>query len=77
MAVLARLAELVDVVTACGHLVDVPLDDASRDHGERRQCETSSDLLDRRELDTHLAETRVDDEIHEWNDNDDEDRVEL
>lgn len=77
MAVLARLAEFVDMFTAGAHRVDVMLDNARRDHGERGQGESSGDLLNGREVDAHLPEPRVYNEVHDRDDDDDEDGVEL
>lgn len=77
MAVLARLAELVDVVAAGAHLVDVGLDDARGNHGEGRERETGGDLLDGAEVDAHLAEKGVHAKVHDGDDDDDEDGVEL
>lgn len=77
IAVFAGLAQCIDVFSARRHLVDVILDDTGGNHGQRGQCETSSDLLDRRKHNSCLAKTRIDNEVHDRNNDDDEDRVKL
>ena len=76
-AVVAGLAKGINVITTCRHLIDEVLNDTGRHHGERRKCKSSSDLLDGREVDTSLAQTRVNKEVHDWDEDNDEDGVQL
>jgi hypothetical protein len=76
-AILSCLAEGVDVAAAGRHLVDVPLDHARRNHSEGAERETGGDLLDGGEFDTRFSQTRVDEEVHDGDQDDDEDRVQL
>lgn len=55
------------ILATLGLLVDGVLDDGSPDHGGATDKETSRDLLDGSELDTGLAESRVDKEVVERN----------
>jgi hypothetical protein len=60
--------QLVDSFAARRHLVDVVLSDTGRDHSQRTQNETSSNLLDWRQADTGLAKTWIDDKVHDGDD---------
>lgn len=48
-----------------------------RDHGSCTEEETSSDLFERGELDSPLAEKRVDEEIEDWDEDDESERIKV
>lgn len=57
--------------------VDVVLGDGRADHGHTGQEETDRDLLDRSEVDLSLPEGWVDGTIHNWDQGDNEEGVEI
>jgi hypothetical protein len=71
------LVVLVVSLVVIGGLVDVVLEDGGPDHGEGTDDETSSDLLDGSETDTTLAEHRVHQRIHDGDNDDDGDGVQV
>lgn len=72
---LARIAEGVAVARAS--LVDVVLDNGGVDHGKRGNPETGSDTVDRREVDPVLAEEREEELVHDRQEDDDGNGVEV
>jgi len=53
------------------------LGDSRRYHSHTRKEETKCDLLDGGKVESSLSDSRVEDEVHDWNGNDDENRVEV
>lgn len=72
---LASLAERVAVARA--GLVDVVLNNSSVDHSKRSNPETSGDTVDGREVDLVLAEEREEELVHERQENDNGDGIEV
>jgi hypothetical protein len=63
--------DLVDKLSwASGGPIDIVLNDRGRDHGKRGDAETPCDPLDWREVDSRLAESGIDEEVHDWNEDD-------
>ena len=58
-------------------MVDVVLDDGSPDHGEGGHHESEGDLLDGSEVDAPLSQLRVDDKIHDGDEDDEGDGIKL
>ena len=58
-------------------LVDVSLYDRSPDHGHGAEEETDGDLLDRSESDAGLAESRVEEEVANGNEDDEREGIEV
>ena len=74
----AVLVEAVTGVLATGvGLVDIVLHDAGCDHTASGDEETGGDTLQRGEVEAHLAETGVDDFIHDGDTDDERERVEV
>ena len=63
--------DAVGVAAALALLVDVVLDDAGPDHGRRGDKVADGDALERRRVEAHLAQGRVDEQV-EQGDHDDE-----
>ncbi len=53
------------------------MDDCGGNHGQGGESETSGDTLDWGEKDSGLAKSWVDDKIHDWNEDDDEQWVQV
>jgi hypothetical protein len=63
--------------TANGEVVDLPLDDSSAHHGEGTAHETGKDTLDGREVDAGATESRVDEDVHDGDEDDEREGVEV
>jgi hypothetical protein len=55
---------------ACRRPVDVVLNDCGRDHGKRGDPEAPGDPLDGSEVYLRLAESGIDEEVHDWDEDD-------
>lgn len=72
------LASIAKWVAVAGtSLVDVVLDDSGVDHSERCNPETGGDTVDRREVNLVLAEEREEPLVHDGQEDDNSDRIEV
>jgi hypothetical protein len=57
--------------------IDIVLDDRGRDHRKRSDAETPCDSLNGSEVDFRLAERRIDEEVHDWDEDDQGEGVQI
>jgi hypothetical protein len=76
-AILTSLAKVIDIISAFAQLVNEVLSNTSTNHSTRTQEEARGDLFDRGEVDAQFAKKRIDSKIHDRDDDDNEDWVEL
>ena len=74
---LVLVETVVGVLAAVAELVDVVLGDGGGDHGGACAEEPGRDALDRREFEAHSAEARVDEAVHDGDEDDQGEGVEV